>query len=78
MGIEDRDYYRQEYARKNGMHYDTKTATYSTRIWAKPSTALAPEKKPFEWHWSLVLLMCLVMAVAAAAFVHYFPRIAAF
>lgn len=29
MGIEDRDYYRENYAKKNGMHYNARNATYS-------------------------------------------------
>lgn len=29
MGIEDRDWYREETARKNGMRYNARNATYS-------------------------------------------------
>lgn len=29
MGIEDRDYYRDHHANKNGMRYNRKNATYS-------------------------------------------------
>lgn len=29
MSIEDRDYYRDDYAKKNGMHYNARNATYS-------------------------------------------------
>lgn len=29
MGIEDRDYYRENYAKKSGMHYNARNATYS-------------------------------------------------
>ena len=29
MGIEERDWYREEHARKNGMRYNVKNATYS-------------------------------------------------
>lgn len=29
MGIEDRDYYREEYAKKTGMRYNKRSATYS-------------------------------------------------
>lgn len=28
MGIQDRDYYREDYARKNGMRYNKRSATY--------------------------------------------------
>jgi hypothetical protein len=29
MGMHDRDYYREDYAKKNGMSYQRKNATYS-------------------------------------------------
>ncbi|GKS89108.1 hypothetical protein [Acidovorax sp. SUPP2539] len=73
MGIEDRDYYRQDYARKNGMRYNERNATYSASEKATHRDFVLPEQKPFEWHWSLVLVICLLMAVVAAAIVHYFP-----
>lgn len=44
MGIEDRDWYREEHARKNGMRYNTKNATYSAaRPWAR-SVSTTPHK----------------------------------
>lgn len=32
MGMQDRDYYREDHAEKNGMVYDKKTATYRKKI----------------------------------------------
>ena len=29
MGLEDRDYYRDDYAKKNGMRYNATKGTYS-------------------------------------------------
>lgn len=37
MGIEDRDWYREESAKKNGMFYNKKNATYSSAdSWFNP------------------------------------------
>ena len=43
MGIEDRDYYRESYAKKNGMRYNKRKATYSQQVEVEE---LEPEPQP--------------------------------
>lgn len=42
MGIEDRDYYREDYAQKNGMQYNSRNGTYS-------GTARGERIDPTHW-----------------------------
>lgn len=84
MGIEDRDYYRQNYAKKQGMRYNTSDASYEyveqpQEVRAPPrkppevmvSVALPPRRSPVvgsDWHWSLKLLLWLVIAICLLIF----------
>ena len=92
MGMHDRDYYREDYARKQGMRYDAKTAKYFA---AQPSRARAapaarPASKPpsrparpvvkagFRWTLQVLLFLAIVsFVVAAVAFASSFGRKAA-
>ena len=44
MGFEDRDWYREEHAKKNGMRYDKKKAVYSAEDWR--NLKIPPGKNP--------------------------------
>ena len=75
MGLEDRDYYRENYAKKHGMHYNARNATYSAD--AQTQDRRKPPRRPPEvivdvidqprrvvgsdWHWSLKLLLWLAI-----------------
>lgn len=49
MGIEDRDWYREEHARKNDMRYNTKNATYSpARRWVRSVSSTAHKHDRFS------------------------------
>ena len=49
MGLEDRDWYREETAKKNGMRYNKANATYSADDWQK--LKIPPSKKaPNPWY----------------------------
>lgn len=71
MGMHDRDYYRQDYAKKNGMVYNARKARYSPLAWFKrtsiPTSALSPVKRGF-WFW-LQLLVGLVLLLKFAIWV---------
>lgn len=58
MGIEDRDYYRENYARRNGMRYDKKG-----RFYRLLRTASDVPKVGADWHWSLKFLLWLVIVL---------------
>ena len=45
MGMHDRDYYREDYAKKNGKRYDTKRRVYF----------IQPAAKTGRPHWALLL-----------------------
>ena len=44
MGLDDRDWYREEQAKKQGMRYNKKNATYSAQDWQ--NIKIPPGKKP--------------------------------
>ena len=76
MSIHERDWYREEYASKNGMRYNKSNATYSAQELPVPDSnsvnaahpALIVKGSP---HSSLQLVVWLVAAVAFAAFYRY-------
>lgn len=45
MGFEDRDYFRDDYARKNGMRYNARNSTYSKHI-MKGARISRPDHRP--------------------------------
>lgn len=71
MGIHDRDYYREDYAKKNGLKYDPKKARYRADLVdqlanIKPSTD--DEEQPFgdgktvrPWHPVLIAVFWAVV-----------------
>lgn len=67
MGLEDRDYYREDYAKKNGMRYNGRNATYS-----KASRMQAVEEPirnsghEFSFLAKLVITLCVLLGSALA------------
>lgn len=77
MSIHERDWYREDYADKNGLRYDRRTATYAAKdqhvdasisVDELPSSDGPARVSP---HWSLQLVVWLVLALALAAFFRY-------
>lgn len=68
MGLHDRDYYREEYARKNGMRYNSRNATYSRVPVRKGVERRAANELGFVGK----LLVSLAVAVVCAAVWRYF------
>lgn len=64
MGIEDRDWFREEHAEKNGMRYNRKNATYSSaeKLFAD---AVRPKSKNV---WALVLRFALTFTISGIIF----------
>lgn len=76
MGIQDRDWYREDYASKNGLRYNRRNATYSAQDQpvVVPESAENTEPPPSgkaSPHWSLQLVVWLLAAAAFAAFYRY-------
>ena len=75
MGIQDRDYYREEHARKHGeTDYDSRSGRYRPRR----ATHLRIARRGLrdlpgaDWHWSLKLLIWLTLAcLLLAVFKHF-------
>lgn len=64
MGMHDRDWYREDYAQKNGMVYNKRTATYSSaRRFAKGIKRQAIER-PFLFKLALYVLALVAIVVA--------------
>lgn len=75
MGIEDRDYYREDYAKKNGMRYDARTATYSSRKktghgeragFGVSEVDRQRAKHAKAWRSNFIKLMVILAVIAAA------------
>lgn len=75
MGQEDRDWYREEHAKKHGMRYDKSNATYADdpEPWYEPKRYRKPPAPPIiqdtarrsnDWHWSTQLLLWLAICGA--------------
>lgn len=79
MGLEDRDWYREETARKSGMRYNSKNATYSAAQHVLNSaqrsldqggrfTAVERMRSSNRKRWQLVfLVLCAIVSLAFAA-----------
>lgn len=65
MSIEDRDYYRENYAKKQGMHYDTKRAVYKRSPVAKVRQLLTTNDS--SSHWSLTVFVWVIVGIAVYA-----------
>lgn len=68
MGIQDRDYYRKDYARKNGMRYNERNATYS-KLRVRP---VVERRASNEIGLVGKILVSLAVAVFCAAVWRYF------
>ena len=84
MGIQDRDWYREEMAAKNGMRYNKRNATYSPVDKILHSSIRDVEVPPYNRfraveemrernrkRWSLIILVCcslVSLTVAALLF----------
>lgn len=66
MGLQDRDYYRQDYAKKVGLRYDTATGRYSTA--ASPGLVQASPAANSKTKTAFGLLTVLVALVAFVFF----------
>lgn len=71
MGIEDRDYYRDDYARKNGMRYNARNATYRRHVIMDRRNAKPDGLRPNEFGFVGKLLISLAVAVICAAVWRY-------
>lgn len=74
MGMEDRDYWREAYAKRNGMQYDSRKGVYRKSFFAKKVRNFDVEDCPpdvpgVDFHWSLKILIWL--AVLAISFCAY-------
>ena len=85
MGQEDRDWYREEHAKKHGMRYNKSNATYADdpQPWSDSKHYRKPPSPPVEqgtmsraaprpsndWHWLMQLLLWL--AICGALFVAF-------
>lgn len=68
MGIHDRDYYRKDYARKNGMRYNERNATYSKL----PVRPIVERRASNEIGLVAKILVSLAVAVVCAVVWRYF------
>ena len=80
MGLEDRDYYREDYAKKNGMRYYATKGTYSaaqqSRVPEPAHDQHEPKKKStfmdkFLWVMGLVIGTCLYFGYFRADFLRW-------
>jgi len=80
MGIQDRDYYREDYAKKNGMRYDASRATYSTAQQTQAPESVRYQQEPkkkatfmdkFLWVMGLVLGTCVYFGYFRADFLRW-------
>lgn len=86
MGLEDRDYYRENYAKKHGMRYNARNATYADD--PEPEYRRSPPRKPpgvvvddvyrtpptpigADWHWSLKFALWLLISLLVLLIVRF-------
>lgn len=72
MGLEDRDYYREDYAKKNGMKYNPRNATYRSAqqnqdIPARRDEPQSPEANEYSFIGKFVMTV-IVLSCAAMAY----------
>ncbi len=63
MGIQDRDYYRQDYAEKNGMRYDPQRSVYMPRMFRRRSGPPDGSGAPSGWIKQVVVWVGLLGVV---------------
>lgn len=74
MGMQDRDYYREHHAQKQGMRYDKRRGIYTKFVRSfRRTTSSGVEKIRVhqvgsDWHWSLKLLLWLAIVVLIMVF----------
>lgn len=66
MGMHDRDYYREDYAKKNGKRYDTKRRVYF----------IPPAAKTGRPHWALLLGLFLSLCALVFFGLRFFNSLA--
>ncbi|MGW8423830.1 hypothetical protein [Comamonas sp. HJ-2] len=80
MGLEDRDYYRDDYAKKNGMRYSATKGTYSAAQQPRVSEPVHEQREPkkkatfmdkFLWVMGLVLGTCVYFGYFRADFLRW-------
>ncbi len=71
MGIEDRDYFRDDYARKNGMRYNARNSTYTKKVITDRVESGPEHLPPNEFGFVGKLLISLAVAVICAAVWRY-------
>ncbi len=80
MGLEDRDYYREDYAKKNGMHYNATKGTYSSAEQAHVPESVRSKQEPkkkatfidkFLWVMGFVLGTCVYFGYFRADFLRW-------
>lgn len=75
MGLEDRDWYREETAAKNGLRYNKRNATYSAAEKVLQSSMRNVEAQPYNrfraveelrqrnrQRWNMIVLVCCAAA----------------
>lgn len=63
MGMQDRDWYRELTAAKNGLRYNKKNATYSAAVRASVVRKVAPIATRLHWSLQAVLCLCICAGV---------------
>ena len=71
MGMHDRDYYREDYASKNGMRYDKRNARYHWAGFVKSQVPLSDHQRLWRRNW-MVLAVLVILVLAVVAFQRYF------
>lgn len=70
MGLEDRDYYRDDYAKKNGMRYNAKNGTYRKapdyQEQASGSSSPVQPANEFSFIGKLAITVCVFLGAALA------------
>lgn len=69
MGLEDRDYYREDYAKKNGMRYNARNATYRKTPGIQSNDELT--RKPAAHEFSLIAKIAITFCVLLGAALIY-------
>ena len=74
MGMQDRDYYREDYAKKYGMSYNPATSRYSRRSGSLSQKLQPTVSKLSTWHPVLVSLATTVICLVVVGILKLISR----